>query len=1012
MNAFGPFKDRVEIDFSQFDQSDLFLITGPTGSGKTSIFDAMTFALFDRASGENRPVSSLKSQHAAEEETCYVEFTFSSQGQEYFIRREPKIPVAEGKKSGNKIHKVLFESKEDSLTKITEVRQKIEGILGMDYDQFRQVVLLPQGEFRRLLSASSGDKEEIFRQIFDTGLYKAFQTELAERVKAIQQDYELGIQQIEQASRSLDLPETIDLADLLEAGDYQDLIQKIDQVLEKDRAELAKTRERFFDLEKQIKQVESIIQIQEEESNLQKEKEGLEALKPDYQSKKASLEQHELVKPLAERKHRIDRSQKILTSLREILAENQTAASKLEAEKQTADDRLIKAQEAGQEVGALKKDLKVLEDQIKVLDNIQAKEKNNKDREARLEELAEQAKEASRQQEDAKQEIASLEKELEAIQAEKDKAADLDKRIRQKEQDCQALETKEEALKELIKDEEAYQALIQSLDESKSKYLVSQETYLEAYEFFLKNQAGLLAENLEEGQPCPVCGSSHHPHKAQVEGEAISQEAVNGLQKEAQLAAADFHRIEESAKHLEGQLVRQAKKIDIKRADAHEALEKIQAEIQAIKAEMENLTGEKAKSQALIDQEQRVSQKIKAKNEASQNIDRQLSAIEASIQENEKEMKQNAGEILELQKAVSLEDRAKGQAEAQELDEKIEGIQKEETEALKDQAEKASRLASIQARIQEQVSQEENQAKDLASLENDLATALEQADLPEDFASLLLDDQKEKAYRDLVDQYEKDLDHNQRLLKKNKARLKALEVKADLASHKEDLGKLKEERLEVSEKQETYANRIHVNEKQVQEMKASYKKNQTLHEDYELYQGLNELASGKSKRTDRISFERYVLGIYFELIIEAANQRFALMTNNRYQLTRKQDRSQGGGASGLDLNVFDQYTGEERPADSLSGGESFKASLSLAMGVSDVIQQQAGGVSVEALFIDEGFGSLDPDSLDKAIDALIELNSSRRMIGIISHVEELKRRIPAQIEVEKTTSGSDIDITL
>lgn len=821
LSGFGPYPGREEVDFSQFGGNGVFLITGPTGSGKTTIFDGITYALFGTASTQVRDKSSLRSDFAEDDTETYVELLFWHKGKEYTIRRSPKYERRKKRGSGVTLSNesaLLLEEDKRPLETVTEVNKRIEEILGFNYKQFKQLGMLAQGEFMELLLASSRDRVEIFRDLFQTKAYEELQRRLSEEAKRLRDrlteldsrmDEVLGQTDIEKAEGLL--PE--ELSYQVKEDWEKEKIRKreVEEELKSARKSLKELEEKgaeYFKLEKEL--------LREREKNKKREENWKE------QSAKATS---------------------IEIALRELLEK-----SKLQREKE-------------------KRELK---------------------------ELLEEKKESQKKQ----KELLGWERQLLEIEG----------AIREKKREEERLFSLLKEFSELAKERKKQESLKKSYEIQLMREKEVRTRYQEKEELYRSAAIGLAARFLEEGKPCPVCGSLSHPDKAKVSKGVPDQQEVDHWKE---LAQKERVRLDEAFAATQENLGALKKR----EADTREACEK-----EGILDEAEG----KEKYCLLQEKEKELCLQLK------------------NCKRKEKEAKSLKKLLLSLEKR---EETLKRQEEKGRLRE--EG----EAEKLRERLSKESLKAAEKRTIfEEGVKIEETLKEKLEATAKHLSLDIS-----------LVEEKREGLFQTI----------------------KELEQKRDFSVAR--LGKLKTAwetlKLRLAERQE-------------------------LEEKYGIWQDLDNITKGKNK--DRLVFEQYVLAVYFEEVLESANLRLTEMTSGRYELRKVRRVEDARTTNSLDIEIFDNYTGKCRPVKSLSGGESFKAALCLALGMADMIEASIGGIRIDTLFIDEGFGSLDEESLEQALKSLLSLTGQKHLIGIISHVNELKERIDQQIVIEKGRSGSHI----
>lgn len=880
MTAFGAFIKKTEINFELLNQHSLFLITGPTGSGKTTILDAITFSLFGEASGETRHAENFKSDYSDLTTLCSVDFEFELKGKKYILYRSPR-QIKKSAKGNGKI--IIINSKAklilddgSEITGVENVNQKIVELLGMTYKQFRQIVILPQGEFKKLLEAKSEDKQEIFRKIFDTDIYERFSKILLSKTREIESEI---------AASKLLINGYISAIDL---SDDENLIKIVSQFLSDNHNESSKNfNSLLMILEDNIKNNNLIIE---------KIKNSINYLESNKESINIQIAN---VKILEDRKLR-------LLDLKNKFNDNLQIQRSLKVDLENV---IIKLNEISKE-----------KDEISDL----IYKKNALDMKLQLF------------------------NEIEKLDQEYNFNFNNSLKILNKLKKMQMAERKVILQEDLKKDDfllHKFNEFISSIDVYNSifkEYKSSENDYLLAYERFLAGQAGLLAKNLLDGKACPVCGSKSHPDKAAFLTDTPSQDLVKKL-------SLKTRKLRDKLSNL-----------DLNLLDNYNFIKDKIPQV----SDIEYCEILKNKTMFLeIFKDYNLSFNEKLIEEKNIKIDIHDLTLEI--------IRQNIEMYNNLKLNIDIKLRSLGDQKNLILDK------------LKNEPSREFLLA------------------DINSLDEQILT------IKRNYKSISLKYQEVKTSVDKNNQQLESLQSE--IIQLNSQLKQSSEIeKIDLQKLKNQLSEIDNKLVEYRNKYAKIMSRINVNRKQYDNIKEILNKFQKLYRKYANYATLSDVANGRNP--ERISFERYILASYFQDVIDAANIKLAEMTRYRYVLKRKEDKERNNRSSGLDLEVIDNYTGKARHINTLSGGEAFKASLCLALGLADVVQKYSGGVEIDTLFIDEGFGTLDNESLDSAIEALMSLNQSGRLIGIISHVNELKERVAVKIVVTPSKNGSKIEV--
>lgn len=888
MSAFGPYKNEVEINFKKLGTNNIFLITGDTGAGKTTIFDAISYALFNEVSGSNRPITSLRSKFATIEDT-YVELEFEHKGKEYKIRRVPEYERTKktGEGTTKNIADAYLEYEDKIITGVKNVNDKIIELIGINAKQFKQISMLAQGEFIKILFAESKDRTEIFRKIFETNIYEQISTNLSilstetkkdvDRLKTIFQTNTSNIRWIEK-------PVAIDLIDLKKITklDIDEILNLIEKEIQTNKEKVKEEEKENEKLKKEIEKLrEKIKKIEEQNEKVKKYKQYLEENK----------ELKEKAKEIKEKEANIEISQSIL---QKVMPRQQIVNEKQKELKNNMNKR------------------QVLEKKIKDGEII---EQENKNKIIKLNELK---------------------KILEGYKNIKEKSKNIE--------DMFLLIT------QIEKDQKNKEKYVKQYEELNNQYIEMDKQYKEEEDKFFREQAGIIAQRLEKGKPCPVCGSIEHPNKAIKNDDVLSEEELKKLEEEKNKLENKRNTIKNETISLNAKIeatikmIPESNKQDFNLQDfekqINETKDKQELEIQNLKESFENICLVLTKKKENID-------KI--------NFDETKQIIEKQINEQNNKLLENRVKLKECNALIETQEKS------------LELAQQEYLNAIKElgfKDEKNYKEKTLKEADIEKIKQEIEQYKEKVTT---IKTRLE-------------DVKKELKEKEIVD-VTQDIEQLEQSSQKQKEAEKQIHnKKASISFNKDTNKKLKETAIELIYKMDKMA--------KIEE--------------------LAKIANGTANRKTKITFEQYVQATYFDMVISEANKRLLSMTDNRYLLIRKKKADKISEKIGLDLNVIDNYNGQERDVKSLSGGESFKAALSLALGLSDVIQSYSGGVLVDTLFIDEGFGTLDAESREQAINTLVNLAGSNKLIGIISHVEELQERIDKKIIVEKGQDGSNI----
>ena len=1048
ISAFGPYAEEIEIDFEKLGDRGLFLITGDTGAGKTTIFDAISFALYGEASGEIREAGMFRSKYASEQTPTFAELTFSIQEKRYRVRRNPEYLRPKGRGTGFTVQKsdaeLIFFDGRPPIVKNKEVTKAVTELLGLDYRQFTQIAMIAQGDFQKLLLAGTAERSEIFRRIFHTEPCQELQNRLKYAVKERWKDYDEMRRSISQYLDGVQCgcaPEIDAEFKTLKKEHFDGKavrgMELLSRLLEMDKNSL-------FQLDKEIRGLEE--EIQEQDQLLGKAEQRRRLVQ---ELKLRETEERELAPVLEERAVQLkEADEKIRKGMGQL--EQFTALSGLKKELKDKESSLQKIQE---EYGLCRKQEELLEEEIQ-------KGKNRQEAlagaEARREQLAyeterttvrktelvscgkryfqlleagKQEQEAIRLDEEAlKEQEAALAKGQEKIDSLMDRDVLLVKKteeargLKQLDQVCGRWKEKEETL---LKIQEQYR--LASVEKSRLR-----QEYDQFEQLFLDAQAGILADHLKEGERCPVCGSLHHPAPA-IRPERVP-EKTELEQKKARLSQAEdrVRALCAEAEHGNRECAELGKSIrsglgteetDIRPEQAGQILK---LRIAALSGQIAQISEEivlRKKLGRLQEQEQR---RWKESQEQYQNRLRRMEVIrtqkEQALQDIQTALGREEEEayiLTALKQAVqSLEAELKGlkektasnQALVQEFI-SLRQILLQKEQALSACRERISRLraeeASLKAKMDSLREQEKEKNEHLEDWKEETLSVQIESWRREKSGLEKSYEQAAEAFRECNTRFTALQSAVSTLREQNKEA--ELLSEPEILACKAVLSEKKEKK--AAQRSQLYAemenNRRIFNAVQGKEAKMA-----AAEQEYVWMKALADTAGGTLSGKPKIEFETYVQTAFFDRILRRANLRLMTMSSGQYELKRQAAGENKKEKAGLELNVIDHYNGSERSVKTLSGGETFQASLSLALGLADEIQSNAGGIRLDAMFVDEGFGSLDEEALNQAMKALYSLAEGQRMVGIISHVSELKERISRRITVTKNRKTGGVGSTV
>lgn len=1013
IEAFGPYRDSVTLDFSELENHSMFLISGPTGAGKTSILDAMVYALYGEPSGEVRKTDAIRSDFAEPERMTRVDFSFAIGDAQYRIERLPKQMVAKKRGTGMREQNAsatVYEMKAGEwkvvATSAAAIRDTIQRIIGFRKDQFLQVVLLPQGEFRKLLVASTNEREELLHTLFRTELYRKLQ----EALKSAYDDEKAGIEEnlMKQTALIQSIPHDEDtpvltiehVRELLENREpHRDglVVKRNEAVAEVNRLNTLRNEWALYNQAQQslieaTSKLDIVKAKEPERTQLREKVKFLDSLVPvhvlykqyiDKQSSLTTLERalsdaEKSVETATQHESNCIEAHEALESQAETIQAKRTTLAQLQQQSETFD-----------ELGSLKKKLSTLRSDVEQLDS--------KKSEADLEMQRQLIKQIE-------VDIENLRKRLQGNSTLLEKVPVIQEQLNHLQRYSELVEEISQVQKEVAVKEETLSTLDKTVKEAK--------VHLERLEHLMQEgRAYELVPFVKEDEPCPVCGSIEHPHlatKPELYPTKDEVEVARGLRdKELQKQANEVGqrdalvgRVHELSDHKNGQVSILKASID---GFSEANFASIQQDLLAQMEGLKTLRGESEQlGKTISDAEHRLStaKDMLAKSEIAHNeLLKTLHELEVSIGSVQ-------AKIDSLSESLPTTDVELWRKQVTSLASEIKEYDAQLTVTTKQLEDARGQLSTKRGRLETLSSQVKEERKNLELLCEEYTQSLQSISLSEiDFVEALsdfnaLEDFKTKLY-DLEESFSTAQAVYDAALKTTESVVKPSDTVSD------------EVYDAAVERRDTLVGNLAAWDKETKHIETTLSSLEELDSSMgearnkvEFLGRLNDLANGGEQGFKNVTFERYVLGAILDEVVYAANLRLQKMSRSRYSLERSDYTGGGRGKQGLDLAVMDAFTGQSRPANTLSGGETFLASMALALGLADVIQSYAGGIHMDTMFIDEGFGTLDPDTLELAMETLVQLQSSGRLIGMISHVPELKTRIPAHLEVTRGDEGS------
>ncbi|WP_407399647.1 AAA family ATPase [Anaerovibrio sp.] len=1049
ISAFGPYAGTMpEIDFEQFEDKGLFLISGDTGAGKTTIFDAISFALYGTTSGIYRDTKNLRSEYARDEVESYVDFYFSHQGSNYHIKRSPSYQRKKLRGEGYvavKEQPVLYKDGAPLVEGLTQVNSAVRDLLKIDDKQFKQIAMIAQGEFWALLNAKTDQRTEILRTIFMTDGYKSIEFKLKDRLDSVRAGLIEGkrsiLQHFNDISASEEDESFADLQQLQERAEKSDSVWNLDEILQLIDRVIGYDNDRLADIKAQLQKAEKELNnnktaLATAETNnqfigrvgiLEKKRNALKEREPQINGLKTLLERQKAathgVYPAYEawmKKHK-----------------EVTNTEKMISDKQTEQDRAKQiAVQAAQKMAAAEKNKPEL-DTLTITAN---KLKEDEPKYKRRDEMSHKK--------------AVLEKQL--LQFNKEEAAliesdsELKKKINKlketvagfkespselliSQQKGKELSDLENAINDILENQTGERARRQRDLSSKQKaYTKAFEEYeranavrVEAERILDGCRAGILAKSLEEGKKCPVCGSTHHPELAVLPKESISEDEFEQLRKKEEelqskktkaSTAAETAKISlmEYEKQMRGALLTclekeelgdkpEGKELDELISDIQKGYSRLKDEI-LLNSQQQKALNEKCK---LLSQSEKDLEK--ATGEDSEALTAQRENVLSGKQKTETELAEVKATLVSLEE-LSFADWKLASVELDNTLKRISGLNELLDNAAREREAADKQVTAIAAELKtlsEGLQSQKASEKSLKVALDEKLAANKFEDISNINELVVSEDELSREEKE-INEYKQAVATNETQLTQARADAKGKEL-VDVAALQELCHQQQLAVDSIRKQENAVSNRLGTNRDKKESILARRDELEKAQREYNICDRLYKLVRGTTGN-GKITLEQYIQAAGFDGIIAAANRRLIPMSDGQFELYRQEDAIGKKSNNFLDLEVLDNSTGHRRPVGNLSGGESFKASMSLALGLSDTVSSNLGGVRMDALFIDEGFGTLDRKSIESAMDILVNLSGTNKLVGVISHREELVENIPQQIHVAKTKTGSEITI--
>lgn len=1035
MTAFGPYAQREVIDFTALGNSTMFLITGPTGAGKTTIFDGICYAIYGEASGQDRDGESLRSQFAPVGLLTSVELTFTLRGEQYHIKRIPRQEKPKSRGEGTTTQQPEAElwigtgEGAKVVTGVAQVKEKILEIMGINCEQFRQIMMIPQGEFRKLLVANSKEREKILQQIFDTKIFKDLELQLVEQAKGLKGEIATLNTLAQGLIKGIHPKAEGTLAQHLqrEVNNSPVLHRVLEAEILRDQGELQGLETAREGLETEINRLQAAIAHGEEKNQRLEALKGAEAQLKAMEERLSEIKAQELrvqqgrrallVTPLAQQ---LQVQQENVKEKTQRLAQWDALLLTLEKGLTEAKEQLAKCQGQEGELAAMAQEVHRLKGLVEKVNQLNKMKKVS-------DTLQQQYQTSAKHLEAQEQQGKITQEQLKALQGKVQELSQRQLALIPGKGALEAAQTMEKQLerlineeKDLLKTREAYRR-IKGAYHAKEKERLQAKVDLEAMqEAWLKGQAGHLAMTLIPGSPCPVCGSTHHPQPAPQGENTPTEEKLKGQRQRLEALEAEAKALQEKCHQMElhgGELRSRLDELKgalevqlgegLKGMDSDSLIHWAKEQLKALAEAMPKMV-EAQEELVKIEKNLPLLQEQYAQGERElQELEKSLDILKESHQTLQQEIAKTAGLIEALEKDIPLELRG-----THSLQQTIQALEERVTQGLKTQQQAQEAYQKALVELERGIT-----GKGAAQEQLQEARTVE-VSAREAFLQALRDNgfQGEEAYRqalvsiETLHQWEQEIKEYHGAFRSLQDRCQQLRLETenmasvDIQALKEALEARRGEARALEDQRGILKNRIQRHQELLAKLQELLGQVAALEAQYSTLGHLAEVVKGNNP--EGMTLERYVLAAFLEQILEAANGRLLKMTQGRYQLFRTDERARSNAQGGLELEVLDYYTGQTRHVKTLSGGEGFKASLALALAMADTVQAYAGGIVLDTIFIDEGFGTLDPISLDGAIEALMELNQRGRLVGIISHVPELKERIEKKLEIIPGPAGS------
>ncbi|MCR5222373.1 MAG: SMC family ATPase [Lachnospiraceae bacterium] len=1049
MSAFGPYAGEMPpIDFTNFEDKGLFLISGDTGAGKTTIFDAICFALYGETSGTFRDTKNLRSEYAKESTESYVDFYFSHQGRDYHVWRRPEYERKKQRGTGVtsvKENAILYSGDSKPIEGKTQVNEAVKELLHIDEKQFKQIAMIAQGEFWALLNAKTDERTKILRTIFQTSGYNSIEYKLKDRMDAsnrLKSNMENSIVQYfndAEADTEDELAEQ--LSDLQNRARRSGSAWNLDEITEILKALIRSDESRSLSAKTELEKAEKVLDDSKNElataetnNNFIKKLEELKVKEKELEEKKKEIEEKETL--LIKQKLATRDVNPVYLSWKEKTDAVEDLKEQISDKNAAVEEAAKKVADAGKALEEAKKDEPEAERLQKLVDKITEEKEKYQQRDelsSEIEELkktiegfAENEKALKEREESLKEKIKKLKETQKSLKGTPEK---LSEAKAQGEKLSALLDDIEEIIDNKLPDWEGKKKTLKSMqgkfESSREKYEEAKNAREEAERILENCRAGILAEGLEDGQKCPVCGSVHHPELARIPSEAVTEEAFSALKdKETELqkgkddantdAATAKTALEDFEERLRIDILDCLENKLIEADDHYNGLDELIKGVKGAKKVVEDKIKANTKEQNALEKDNKELSKVvsdleKAQGEETDNLNRDKEDFAGEKQNTEKNKAKKEAVLNTLAK-LSFDSWGTADAEREKAEERVTWISGHIKSADKEKKAADEKLAAEQASLETLKKTLGKAEEEEKTREKKLSEALGKSKFKsaDEMLEYVLSEDEISRIDEEIGEYNQAVTTNKRQIEDAAKDAKGRKI-TDIDALKE---KCETGQNDVSGKRRavnTIENRLNGNKDRLDKITSQESELEKARKENNISTRLYNLVKGTTGN-GKITLEQYIQAAGFDGIIAAANRRLLPMSDGQYELYRQEDSLGKKSNTFLDLEVLDNFTGHRRPVGNLSGGESFKASLSLALGLSDTVSSNIGGIQMDALFVDEGFGTLDRKSIEGAMDILINLSGTKKLVGIISHREELMENIPQQIHVKKTKDGSRLTV--